>query len=98
MGEPIYIRHTETESIMGDKIVLYYFTMVSNDPEKEKLPYGVGIDMYTKLPDERVVKERKTSEGIFSSGRDAEKFVDMLCKYTVTPSTLEDIVEDNVMV
>ena len=98
MGEPMYIRHTETESIMGDRIVLYYFTTeINKNVSDREFCYGVGIDMYTQLPGERTIRERKISDGIFRSKREAERFIDMLCKCTVTPSTLEDVIEDNVI-
>ena len=99
MGEPMYIRKAETESIMGDRIVLYYFTSEthSNPASDGKIRYGVGIDMYTQLPGERTLKERKIAEGVFASKRDAEKFIDILCHGVVTPSTLEDIIADNVI-
>ena len=99
MEEPMYIRQAETESIMGDRIVLYYFTKESRikTPSGEKIGYGVGIDMYTQLPDQRTLKERKIAEDVFASKRDAEKFIDILCSGIVTPSTLEDIIADNVI-
>ena len=61
MGEPMYIRQTETESIQGDRIILYYFTVEKRKPSgrEEIFRYGVGIDMYTQLPGERTLKERK---------------------------------------
>ena len=99
MEEPMYIRQTETESIMGDRIVLYYFTGEGKSirDNKGKMRYGVGIDMYTQLPGERTLKERKIVENIFETKREAEEFIDMLCRYVVTPATLEDIVADNVI-
>ncbi len=99
MDEPMYIRQTETESIMGDRIILYYFTMEkrNHSEREESIRYGVGIDMYTQLPGERTLKERKIVENIFATKREAEKFIDMLCRCVVTPSTLEDIVADNVI-
>ncbi len=95
MNNPSYIRQTETESIMGDRIVLYYFTQEKADSSTSS--YAVGIDMYTQLPDQRTLKERKISEAIFNHKCDAEKFIDMLCKYIVTPATLDDIIADNVI-
>ena len=97
MKNPSYIRQTETESIMGDRIVLYYFTEEYCDPECKTLSYAVGIDMYTQLPDRRTLKERKVSEAIFTQKQDAESFIDMLCRYIVTPATLDDIIADNVI-
>ncbi len=99
MAEPMYIRKTETESIMGDKIILYYFTYETQKPHKNgrNLSFGIGIDMYTQLPNERTVRERKIAEGIFASKREAEAFIDRLCSGFVTPSTLEDIIEDNII-
>lgn len=99
MAEPMYIRKTETESIMGDKIILYYFTYETEKPCKKgrNLSFGIGIDMYTQLPNERTVRERKIAEGIFASKREAEAFIDRLCNGFVTPSTLDDIIEDNII-
>ncbi len=99
MGEPMYIRQTETESIMGDRIILYYFTNETREsrPGGETIRYGVGIDMYTQLPGERTLKERKIAESVFETKREAEKFIDILCKGVVTPSTLDDIIEDSVI-
>ena len=98
MKEPMYIRQTQTESIMGDRIVLYYFTQEKKTvvDGKESLRYGIGIDMYTQLPDERTIRERKIAEGVFPSKREAEKFIDVLCRGCVTPATLDDIISDNV--
>ena len=97
--EPIYMRQAETQSIMGDKIVLYYFTHEgkSNSKDRVNIRYGVGIDMYTQLPEERTLRERKIVEDIFSKKSDAEKFIDVLCRGYVTPATLEDIINDNII-
>lgn len=97
MTEPIYIRQVETESIAGERIVLYYFTCEkkTSDGGESVRRYGVGIDMYTQMPDERTVKERRIAEGVFESKRDAEKFIDILCRGVVTPATLDDIISDN---
>ena len=98
--EPIYMKQAETQSIMGDKIVLYYFTYENPTAGKigEEIRYGVGIDMYTQLPEERTLKERKIVQDIFSKKSDAEKFIDVLCRGYVTPATLEDIINDNVAI
>ena len=98
MREPMYVRKTETESIMGDRIFLYYFTheKILGKGDNKTIRYGIGIDMYTQLPNERTVRERKIAEGIFANKREAEHFIDVLCNGRVTPSTLEDIIEDNV--
>ena len=97
--EPIYMRQAETRSIMGDKIVLYYFTQEGRkeSEDKENVRYGVGIDMYTQMPEERTLRERKIVEDIFSKKSDAEKFIDVLCRGYVTPATLEDIISDNII-
>ena len=97
MGEPMYIRQTETESILGDRIVLYYFTTEKKEKigETETIRYGIGIDMYTQLPYQRTTKERKVVDAVFRSKRDAQKFIDVLCDGCVTPATLEDIINDN---
>ena len=99
MEEPMYIRQTETESIMGDRIILYYFTKESRvtAAQGEKIRYGVGIDMYTQLAGGKTIKERKTAEDVFECKRDAENFIDILCRGVVTPATLEDIIADNVI-
>lgn len=99
MEEPMYIRQAETESIMGDRIVLYYFTKETRAKTLlgEKVRYGVGIDMYTQLPGQRTLKERKIAEGIFETKREAEKFIDVLCRGVVTPATMDDIIADNVI-
>ena len=99
MSEPMYIRRAETESIMGDRIVLYYFTNeeVCNIGMRKSIRYAIGIDMYTQLPGERTVRERKISQAVFAKKRDAELFIDILCKGFVTPATLDDIIEDNVI-
>ncbi len=98
MKEPIYIKHTEAKSTLGDRIILYYFTneKLFCEDDKKRVGYGIGIDMYTQLPGERTLKERKIVEDVFSVKNDAEKFIDLLCRGTVTPSTLEDIIADNV--
>lgn len=98
MEEPMYIRQAETESIMGDRIILYYFTVgnVQSASEENEHIYGVGIDMYTQLPGQRTLRERKITEGVFKSKRDAEKFIDILCRGIVTPATLDDIIADNI--
>ena len=99
MGEPMYIRQNETESIKGDRIILYYFTVEKSklNESGEEIRYGVGIDMYTQLPGERTLKERKISEDIFKNKREAEKFIDVLCRCCVTPATLNDVVEDYII-
>ena len=99
MREVNYIRETETESIMGDKIYLCYFITELGD--KDALggkKYGVGIDMYTQKPSQRTDKERKAVSGIFKTKLEAELFVQLLCKSYVTPISLEDIIEDNVAI
>ncbi len=97
MAEPMYIRQTETESILGDRIVLYYFTTEKKEKigETEAVRYGIGIDMYTQLPYQRTTKERKVVDAVFRNKRDAQKFIDVLCEGCVTPATLEDIINDN---
>lgn len=99
MREVNYIRETETESIMGDKIYLCYF--ITELEDKDSLSgkkYGVGIDMYTQKPSQRTDKERKVVSGIFKTKLEAELFVQLLCKSYVTPISLEDIIEDNVAI
>ena len=99
MGESMYVRETETVSGYGDRIVLYYFTNEKRifTPSGEIVKYGVGIAMYTQLPNERTQRERKVIEGIFRTKKEAEAFVDVLCRGLVTPITLEDVVADAVV-
>ena len=96
MNEINYIRQTETENAMGDRIYLCYFITQSDENEaKNGKRYGVGIDMYTQLPSQRTNKERKSVDGIFRTKLEAELFIQLLCKGYVTPITLEDVVDDN---
>ena len=93
-----YIKEAETTSGYGDRIVLYYFTnekkILTNEDSVTK--YGVGIIMYTQLPNQRTQRESRVVEGIFCTRKEAEDFVDVLCRGLVTPITLEDIVSDKV--
>lgn len=99
MKEVKYIKETETESAMGDKIYLCYFiTEVCENESLNGRKYGVGIDMYTQTPSERTGKERKAVNGIFKTKLEAELFIQVLCKAYVTPISLEDIIEDNVAI
>lgn len=91
MKEPSYIKRTETESSVGDRLILCYFLTEQKGKEKS---FGIGIDMYTQRYGERTVRERKTVKGIFATKNDAERFIDILCRGCVTPTTLEDIIED----
>lgn len=100
MQKANYIRNTEAVNMMGDRIFLYYFIHESHSAAAvgEGRKYGIGIDMYTQLPDERTVKERSIVESVFKTKIEAELFIDVLCKGSVTPSSLEDIIEDNVAI
>ena len=93
-----YIREAETTSVYGDRIVLYYFANEKkiNTSDGEVTKYGVGIIMYTQMPNQRTRRERKDAEGIFSTKREAEEFADILCRGLVTPVSLDDIVADKV--
>jgi len=99
MTKNTYIREAETESAVGDRILLYYHT---NEKKTKTLSgegkkYGVSITMYTQRTGERTHRERKSMEGIFNTQKEAERFVDVLCNGLVTPITLEDIVADCVV-
>lgn len=97
MKEINYIRETETESEMGDKIYLCYFIeQMSDEASESGKRYGVGIDMYEQKPGERTNRVRKSARGIFKTKVEAELFIELLCKNYVTPTTLYDIVEDSV--
>ena len=96
MAEPAYVRECEAPSSMGDRIVLYYFTTERKPSENEfgRTTYGVGIEMYTQLPDSRTVKEKKVIEDVFIDKYEAEQFIDLLCKTSVTPVSLADVIYD----
>lgn len=96
MKETNYIIQTETESAVGDKIYLCYFITQSEESQvKDGKRYGVGIDMYTQKPGQRTKKERKSIGGLFCTRLEAELFIKLLCSGDVTPTTLQDVVEDN---
>ena len=94
MKEPSYILKNEITGINGERIVLFYFTCETADNKKR---YGVGIDMYIQNSGMRTTKERKVMESIFEDKRDAESFLRTICNCTVTPTSLEDVVRDNVL-
>ena len=50
--------------------------------------------MYTQLPDSRTVKEKKVIEDVFIDKYEAEQFIDLLCKTSVTPVSLADVIYD----
>lgn len=92
-----YIIQSETLSAMGDKIYLCYFITVNEEAAvKNDKRYGVGIDMYTQKPSQRTNKERKSIDGLFRTELEAELFIKLLSSMYVTPTTLEDVVEDNI--
>ncbi len=96
MKDVTYMKKTETLSLKGDRIVLYYFVEEKKTQNNEN-SYAVGIDMYTQLPGERTLKERKISDAVFRNRKEAESFLDILSAGSVTPTTLSDIVEDFVI-
>ena len=98
MAETNYIRQTETESILGDKIYLCYFITESDEREDNSKKYGVGIDMYTQKPSERTGRERKAVNGIFNTRLEVELFIQILSNSYVTPTTLDDVIEDNIAI
>lgn len=83
--EPIYITKNISESIMGDELIIFYYTTEKN---------GVGIDMYTTLKNGKIIRERKISDNLFSTSTEANAFVDKLHKGIVTPCSLQDIIDD----
>lgn len=93
MKEPSYILKNEITGINGERIVLFYFTCETADNKKR---YGVGIDMYIQNSGMRTTKERKVMESIFEDKRDAESFLRTICKCSVTPTSLEDVVSDSI--
>ena len=94
MKEPSYILKNEITGASGERIVLFYFTTEAPDSKKR---YGVGIDMYIQNSGMRTTKERKIMDSIFEDKRDAESFLRTICKCSVTPTSLEDVVRDNVL-
>ena len=95
MNKKKYIAQKEVQSEDGDKIYLCYFITESKNKDEIKR-YGVGIDMYTQLPHQRTVKETKCAGEIFSTKKEAQLFINILSEGSVTPTTLLDIVEDNI--
>ena len=98
MGKTEYIRETETESISGDRIFLCYF--ITYDEERGSSNgrcYGVGIDMYTQKAGQRTDKMRKSINNIFRTKLEAELFIQILYSGYVTPTSLEDVVDDNII-
>ena len=95
MEKTKYIAQKEVMSEDGDKIYLCYFITESKNESAGKR-YGVGIDMYTQLPHQRTEKESKSAAGIFKTKGEAQLFIKMLAEGSVTPTTLLDIVEDNI--
>ncbi len=93
MEDVTYIRKTETRSLKGDRIILYYF-VEERRHVKAGISYAAGIDMYTQMPGERTIMERKVSGAVFKTKKEAECFIDMLSLCSVTPTTLEDVVAD----
>ena len=92
MREPAYILKNETKGINGEKIVLYYFTCENTTQRKA---YGIGIDMYIQDHGMRTTKERKVVDNVFFNKRDAEKFLEIICRCFVTPTSLEDVIYDH---
>ena len=95
MEKTKYIAQKEVMSEDGDKIYLCYFITVSENEDAAKR-YGVGIDMYTQMAHQRTEKESKRAVGIFKTKGEAQLFINMLSEGSVTPTTLLDIVEDNI--
>ena len=93
MEKTKYTAQKEVMSEDGDKIYLCYFITES---ENKDMKYGVGIDMYTQTAHQRTEKETKCVNGIFKSKGEAHIFINMLSEGTVTPTTLLDIIEDNI--
>lgn len=95
MQEPSYILKNETTGINGERIILFYFTTECEDNAQGKI-YGIGIDMYTQYYGTRTTRERKIIDRVFSDKREAEKFLSVICKCIVTPTSLGDVVHDYV--
>ncbi len=94
MKEPSYILKNEITGINGERIVLFYFTTETPDCKKR---YGVGVDMYIQNTGMRTTKERKIIENIFEDKREAENFLRTICRCSVTATSLEDVVRDNIL-
>lgn len=95
MQEPSYILKNETTGINGERIILYYFTSETDEKESfQKKAYGIGIDMYTQDYGMRTTRERKIIDRVFLDKRDAESFLNIICKCCVTPTSLADVIYD----
>jgi hypothetical protein len=81
------VLQNEAMDINGNRIVLNYFCVDL---------YGVGIDMYTYLTDNIKVKESKEVKNVFATEEETERMLHILCRGCVTPTTLEEIIEDYV--
>ena len=88
-----YVRCTEDENSMGDRVVLFYYLTESKLHEGASR-YGVGVEMYVQLPDCRTSKESAIVENVCSDRQKAERLIDVLCAGTVPPMTLSDIITD----
>lgn len=95
MQEPSYILKNETTGINGERIILYYFTSESEE-NLQKKAYGIGIDMYTQDYGMRTTRERKIIDSVFLDKRDAEKFLNIICKCCVTTTSLADVIYDHI--
>ena len=72
---------------------LKYYVTEDNTPGIAPL-YGVRIVKSCNLPESTYSDEESEIRRVFSNQADAEKFLDILCRCTVTPMNLNDIAEE----
>ena len=96
MAEAICVLTNETKNEHGDRVILFYYVIESKPEENEfnTKTYGIGIDMYTQLPGQRTLKERKYIEDVFTSENEARIVIDTLCRGCVTPVSLKEVLYD----
>ncbi|MBP3359515.1 MAG: hypothetical protein J6N52_01560 [Clostridia bacterium] len=75
---------------------LKYYVTEDNTPGGAPL-YGVRIVKSYNLPESTYNEEENEIRRIFSNRADAENFLDVLCRGTVTPMSLNDIAEEYIL-
>lgn len=86
-----YVRCAEDVNTKQNRMILFYYLTEGSDDEKR---YGIEVEMYVQLPDQRTVKESCAVGNLFSDRQKAEDFVDLVCESTVPPLTLREVVFD----
>lgn len=89
--------HTEKAGELIDYNLTLKYYIVSEPfyaEYSDLLRYGVKIKLIAEFEDGTFEEESKEIRDIFYRKQDAEKFVEMLSKNSVTPTHLQDIVQD----